>query len=88
MYGVILEGWDSAEGVHACAEQPFTELRQAEQLMEFDSVEIISGAEYDLVPQPTPPRSLLHSPDSRHFQGVVRRLVAKPEALKTFIRPE
>jgi hypothetical protein len=80
MYGVILEGWEVPQGVRACAAEPFSELRQAELLTQFDSVQLISESDYELVRELGEPRMLLHSPDSARFQGAMHRLVAQPDA--------
>jgi hypothetical protein len=88
MFGVIVEEFDSAKDVEVCAEQPFSELRQARALAEFDSVVAISELDYDLVAQPSGPQNLLYTPDSSQFRGVVHRLDAKPQAVRPLLEPE
>jgi hypothetical protein len=75
-YGVILLDWPAPEKTRACAGEPFGERGQATALERFDTVELVSTTEYELVPEPVPTVTLIYEPDSRRFQGVVHRLRA------------
>jgi hypothetical protein len=90
-YAVILQNWTAPDEVRACAGEPFSELGHATALEYFDSVQLISAAEYELVPEPGPPRTLVYLPDSRRFQAVICQLKARPAAvgsLMKFAMPE
>jgi hypothetical protein len=65
MGGLCDPGGGSLAVSHVCAGQPFRELLQAEQLMEFDSAETIYDSDYDLAP-----RRLSHSWSTRPIPSV------------------
>lgn len=84
-YAVILLNWPVPDGVLACAGEPLSERERATALDQFDSVQFISTAEYELMPPPGPERTLLHMPDAQQVRGVVHQLRARSAALDTLL---
>ena len=85
-YAVILRGWTSPARFQPCAQETFGHPAEARSLDRFDSVQLVSEDDYSLIPEPGEARTLVHTPDSRKSEGVVCRLVLKPEASRTFLK--
>jgi hypothetical protein len=85
-YAVILRGWASPAKFQPCAQEAFDDLAEAQALDRFDSVQLVSEEDYSLIPEPGEARTLIHTPDSRKYDGVVYRLALKPETSRTFLQ--
>ena len=86
MYALVLQNWPSPGEARACAGEPFTELRQATAREHFDVAQLISTADYELVPETVPAVTVTCGPDFQQWQGVVHQLRARPGAVGRLMR--